>query len=355
MLEDIMTLEVWDYSLAGNTVGDLAIALAAFFVFLGVFKVFQVMVLRRLEKLAEKTETDIDDTLVSIVRSLRPPFYSFLAFYAALYFLVLGNTLKKAIDVVLVVWIVVQIVIATQILIDYIVRKRFSGEGAEDGTKGAVSFISGLLKATLWVIGGMLVLSNLGININSLIAGLGIGGIAIAFALQNILGDLFSSFAIHFDKPFRVGDFIAVGNYKGTVEKIGIKTTRIRSTMSEEIVISNTELTSTSVQNYGKMKERRNVFTLGITYETPIEKIKKVPQVVREAIESTKLTRFDRVHFSTFGDSSLNFDVSYYVQSSDYSTFMDVKQEINIKIMEAFESMGVAMAYPTRTVYVNKE
>ncbi len=354
MFDQIYNLSFWNDIYWGNAIGDYAVAFGAFIVFLIGLKFIQIGVLGYLRRLSKKTKTDIDDTLIEIIGSIRPPFYSFLAFYLAIIFIALSGVVQSAINTLLLIWIVYQIILAIQILIDYVVRKKFISDEDDEGSKGITNFISGLLKAGLWAIGLLAILSNLGVNVNSLIAGLGIGGLAIAFALQNILGDLFSSFAIHMDKPFRVGDFIAVGDYKGTVEKIGIKTTRIRSTMSEEIIISNTELTSARVQNYGKMKERRNVFTLGITYETPVEKIKKVPHIVKEAIESTNSTRFDRTHFSSFGDSALNFDVSYYAESGEYSKFMDIKQEINLKIMESFAKEGIEFAYPTQTLYMAK-
>ena len=197
-------------------------------------------------------------------------------------------------------------------------------------------------------------LSNLGINVTSLVAGLGVGGIAIAFALQNILNDLFSSFAIYFDKPFVVGDFIKIGEHAGTVEKVGIKTTRIRSTTGEELIISNRELTSARVQNFKRLNERRSIFTIGVVYETTAEKLRRIPSIIQTIIESQSLNRFDRVHFKTFGDFSLNFEVSYYVQTTDYKKFMDTQEIVNLKIVEAFEKEGISMAYPTQTIYLEK-
>lgn len=355
MLDNIIKLNIWNYELLGNTLGGFAVFIVAFFVLLLVFKVFQTFFLLKLEKLAKKTKTDVDDMLVEIINSLRPPFYSFISFYVAAFFLVLIEPVQKAIDVVLILWVVFQVIVTMQILIDYVVRKKVSSDGeGEEGVKGAVAFVSGILKAILWVIGGMLALSNLGIDISSLIAGLGIGGIAIALALQNILGDLFSSFAIHFDKPFRVGDFIVVGDKKGVIVKIGIKTTRLRALQGEEIVISNKELTSAQIQNFKKMEERRASFSFGVTYETPVETLKKISGVVQEIVENIDGTRFDRAHFNRFDDSALNFDVVYYVLSSNYSDYMDIQQEINFKILEAFEKMNVSMAYPTRTIYMQK-
>ena len=343
----------WQYKIFENTVGDLIVAIAVFFVFLFVFKVFQFVILRRLGRLAQKTKTDIDDTLVKIVKSLRPPFYSFIAFYFAIKFLVLGDTLDKVLTALLTVWIVYQIVIAVQILIEYIFTKT-QKDSDDNSTQGALDMIKNIIKGILWAGGLLLILSNLGIDITALIAGLGIGGIAIALALQNILGDLFSSFAILFDKPFQVGDFIVVGDKRGTVQKIGIKTTRIKSTQGEEIVISNKEMTSIQLQNFKKMKERRIGFKFGVIYETPTEKLKKIPKTVENIINSTENARFDRSHFIAFDDFALTFETIYYITTNDYAVYRDVQQEINFKIKESFEKDNIGMAYPTQTIYLQK-
>ena len=197
----------------------------------------------------------------------------------------------------------------------------------------------------------LLILSNLGIDITSLVAGLGIGGIAFAFAMKNILGDLFSSFAIFFDKPFLPGDFIRVGDQSGTVKKIGIKTTRVQASQGEEIVFSNQELTSTQIHNFKKLKERKIYFSFGVVYETPLKQIKEIPKIVKGIISEISEARFDRAHFNRFDDSALNFDVVYFVETDDYKKYMDIQQKINIEIMEVFEKEKIEMAYPTQVIY----
>ena len=344
---------LWNYQVLGNTVGDFVGATIAFVVFLFVFKIFQFVILRRLSVLAKKTKTDIDDTLIKIIKSLRPPFYSFIAFYFAVQFLTLGNALGKVLDALLVIWVVYQVIIAVQILIEYVFVKALKDE-EDKGAQGAFGVIKNVIRAVLWALGFLIVLSNLGVDITTLIAGLGIGGIAIAFAFQNILEDLFSSFAILFDKPFKVGDFIVVGEHKGVVQKMGIKTTRLKSTGGEEIVISNKELTSARLQNFKKMKERRIGFNFDVTYETPTGKLKAIPGTVKDIIDSIEKARFDRSHFTQFDDSALTFNTVYYVTTNDYAIYCDVQQEINLRIKESFEKDGIDMAYPTQTIYLNK-
>lgn len=337
----------------GNTALEYGLSIALFVVAIVIFKGIQWVTLRQLKRLAEKTATDLDDTFVKIVRSFNPPFYTFLAFWVALRPLSITGFGDKFLTAILIIWAVYQAIIAVGILIEDVLFKKFAKE-ADPTTQSALRIITRLVKGALWGLGIILMLSNLGVDVSSLLAGVGIGGVAIAFALQGILSDLFASFSIYFDKPFKVGDFIIVGDTLGTVERIGIKSTRLRSLTGEEIVKSNKELTGATIQNYHDMEERRITFGFGILYETPYEKVKKAPELVRQAVESTKETRFDRAHFKQFGDSSLDFEVVYYVLTGDYNRYMDIQQEINLKIVEAFEREGISFAYPTRTLYLSK-
>lgn len=345
----------WQYAWVGNTLGEYAIALGIFVAGLVVLKYVQWFVLHVLKKGAEHTATDIDDTLVEIVGSARPPFYSYLAFYIAVRTLALSDIVSGIVTAILIAWIAYQVVLALQILIDYVLKKKFSSEeDSDEGTQGAVSFMSGLFKGALWGVALIMVLGNLGVDVTSLIAGLGIGGIAIAFALQNILADLFSSFVIHFDKPFVIGDFIIVGAHMGTVESIGIKTTRIRALQGEEIVISNQELTSARVQNFKKMEERRIVFHLGVTYDTDPKVMEQISDMVKNVIDPIDGARFDRCHFQTFADSALVFETVYYVASGDYAEYMNIQQNINMDILKSFNDKGIDFAFPTQTIYIEK-
>ncbi|MDA2922134.1 mechanosensitive ion channel family protein [Patescibacteria group bacterium AH-259-L07] len=353
MFKEFINLNFWQYSFLGNEVKSYVIAVIAFIVFIFVSKFFQSLILHHLKKLAKTTKTDIDDTLISIVQSLKPPFYSFVAIYLALYFITLATVLQEAINIILIAWVTYQVIIGVQILIDYAVKKASKKE-EDKGSQAAMTLMGKIAKGILWVIGILLILSNLGVNITSLIAGLGIGGVAIALALQNILSDLFSSFAIYFDKPFVVGDYISLGEHKGSVERIGIKTTRLRGPQGEEISISNQELTSARVKNFKKMKERRIAFSFGVTYDILSEKLQQIPSMIKGIIESVELTRFDRTYFIEFGDSALLFEVVYFVQSPDYKTYRNIHQEILYKIKRTFEENKIIMAYPTQTIYLEK-
>ncbi len=345
---------ILDIAFLGNTIADYLIAIAVFLLALIFFKILREMILKRLEELAKKTETDLDETLIGIVRSLRPPFYFFISFYLALFFVELHPSVMTGITYVLIIWVGYQVGVVFSVLIDYIIGKKTSVE-KEAHTQAAMHLLGTIVKVVVWIVVILFVLSNMGVNVTSIMGALGIGGIAIALAAQNILNDLFSSFSIYFDKPFEVGDFIMVGDHMGVVEYIGVKTTRIRALQGEEIVLSNQELTSARIQNFKKLKERRVVFHFGVTYDTPNDTLKKIAEGVKKIIEDSERSRFDRAHFYRFDESSLTFEVVYFLLSSEYNEYMDTQQEINLKIKEMVEGEGAGFAYPTRTLYIQSD
>lgn len=344
---------LWKTNFFHNDFSTYALALGLFIFYSALLYIIRLVITQYLARIVKHTKTDIDDVILEAILKIKTPIYLYVAFYFAVHTLVLPAFLFKIILIILIVLLTYQVIISLQIGIDYFV-KRFSAREKNDGTKYAYSIIGTVGKGILWLFGILLILSNLGINVTSLITGLGIGGVAIALALQNILGDLFSSFAIYFDKPFVVGDFIIVGDKMGVVKKVGIKTTRIQALQGEEVVISNKDLTALQIQNFKHMTERRIVFSFGVTYETPNEKLKKIPSMVKKIITDKENTRFDRAHFLQFDSSALTFQVVYYVLTGDYNIYMDIQQEINFEIKEAFEKEKIDMAYPTQTIYMAK-
>lgn len=206
----------------------------------------------------------------------------------------------------------------------------------------------------VWALLLLVALAHAGVDITALVAGLGVGGVAVALALQNVLGDLFASISILLDRPFEAGHFIIVGEHMGTVERVGLKTTRIKSLGGEELVFSNTDLLQSRVRNYTRMQERRIMFQFGVVYETPSAKLETLPELVRGIIETTPNTRFDRCHFKSYGDFALLFETVYYVLAPEYQAYMDAQHAINMAMFRVFEREGVTFAYPTQTVYLSK-
>lgn len=349
--------EFLEYQMLGNSGEQWLLAAGTFLGLVIVFKIFSSIIISKLKKASEKTETDIDDFFIGLVKNVKPPFYFFVALYAATQLLNLNGLVGKIVFGLFLVTVVYQTVTVLQKVIDYGIKKILMGgeDEVDQDKEGIVKLIGQLSKFALWVVGILLILSNFGINVTSLIAGLGIGGIAIALALQSILGDMFASFSIFVDKPFKVGDFIAISpTEKGTVEKVGVKTSRLRTLQGQQIVISNKKLTDSSVENFRRMEKRRSTFAFGILYETPLEKVKEIPNMVVSIVEKVENAKLDRVHFKTFGASSLDFEVVFTMRVPGYSEYMDAQQEINLEIMEKFEKEGIEFAYPTQTLFVKK-
>lgn len=337
----------------GNSLADYLTAAGLFIGLLVIFKIVQFIVLNRIKLLIRRTHTSIDDTLLKIFKSINPKFIIFLAFYLAVNLLSLSEYIQTALTALLIIWSVFQFISSVQILIEYITLKRLDVTDENDA-KSAAQALSLIAKILLWSLGVLLILSNLGIDVTSLVAGFGIGGIAVAFAVQGILGDLFSSFTIYFDRPFRVGDFIVIGDKTGTVTKIGIKTTRIQSLQGEEIVIPNQKLTGDTLQNYKRMSTRRVAFEINVSYETSVKKLKEIPNFLKDIIDPKENAEFGRAHLKTSGPSSLIYEVVYVLDDSDYTLYMDTQQGILLEILEKFEKEKISIAYPSQTLYIKK-
>ncbi len=338
-----------------NLVHDYLIFLAASLFGIVVVLVLKGIIANRLKTWAEKTSTTIDDFMVLIIEKQMVPLLYFGAIYLASQTLNLTPAIIKYINisgVIILTYFGLRLFIS---LINYSLESYLTKKKVDASRQGSVKGIVTIIKVVIWGIGITFLLDNLGFEISTVVAGLGIGGIAVALAAQTVLGDLFNYFVIFFDKPFETGDFIIIDSYLGTIEHIGIKSTRIRSLGGEQLVFSNTDLTSSRIRNYKRMEKRRVVFSLGVTYQTAAEQLKEIPVLIKTIIKSIEKTVFDRAHFSSYGDFSLNFEMVYYVLSSDYNKYMDIQQEINYAIKSEFEKKGIEFAYPTQTLFVEKE
>jgi len=344
-----------DYEIGGNTIFQYLIALVVFLLAIFVLKIFKYVVIHRLKKLAKRTSVKFDDILIAMIDAFGWPFYLLLSLYISFRFIVFPEIIYKYFPTVIFIISLYYIVKAIQVLINFWTHKLATEKEEEiEIDSSAAKLLGKVLKVVLWAIALILVLQNLGYNISTIVAGLGIGGIAIAFALQNILGDVFASFSIHFDKPFRVDDFIVVGTEMGTVKSIGIKSTRLQSLQGEELIISNRELTEAKVHNFKKMEKRRIAFNLGVAYGTSTEKLKKIPNIIRKIGEKIDLVEMDRIYFKEFADFSLIFEIVYFLNSIDFDVYVKTREQINLAIKEAFEKEKIEMAYPTQTIFVKK-
>ncbi len=327
----------------------LGIAIAIYVVFRFVLYIG----LKRIEKIAKKTKTKLDDATVQLAEKLTWPTF-WLILISVINFSIqlppLANSwVDGAFNIVLVYFGIKFINYWIRYAAHEIISKK-----ADDAERITIEFVTSIIRILVWVFGFVFLLSSFGYNISSLVAGLGIGGIAIALALQNMLGDLISCVSIYVDKPFKVGHYIQVGQQQGTVKRIGLKTTRMTSINGEEIVMSNKYLTETQINNFGKLRQRRVMLTLGVTYDTKAKKMEQIPGWLKEIVEKTPDTTFSRAHFTKFGDFSKNFELVFFVDSKDYITSVDRLQQVNFEIQKLFEKKKIGFAFPTQTIHLQK-
>ena len=328
-------------------------AVAIFCFVYGAMLILRRHVITYLTKCAEKTSTKADDVIMDVLHNIGAPFFFGVSLYASIQHLALPHLIDFLLEGFFLFVLVAEVIkIVERVLMSVLSRDTED----EDHGSGASAAIKLMMRIVLWIIGLLLILSNLGFNVNSLIASLGIGGLAVSLALQNVFNDIFSSFSIVIDKPFEEGDYIKLDEENaGNVERIGLKTTRLKTLQGEELVISNTELTSSKVRNFKKLKTRRVVFPIGVVYGTSVTKLKKVQTIVRKVFKEEKeVTDLDRVHLKEMGDFSLNFEVVYHVLSEDYTEYMDVQERINFGLIKELEAEGIELAFPTQTVFLEK-
>jgi small-conductance mechanosensitive channel len=341
------------HELYGNTVGDWLLVAAAVVVAFAVLRGLQALIAGRLAALAKRTETQWDDIVLHSLRSTKALYLVVLSLFIAGSLIVPTPQVRSFLKTLLVLASVVQGGIwfnaGIKAWVDAYRERRLTTDAAAVTTMQAAGFVA---RIVVWAIILLVALDNLGVEITALVAGLGIGGIAVALAVQNILGDLLASLSIVLDKPFVIGDFLIVGEHLGAVEHVGLKTTRVRSLSGEQLVFSNNDLLQSRLRNFGRMFERRVAFSIGVTYQTPREKLTKIPEILRAAIEEQENARFDRSHFKEYGSFSLNFETVYYVLAPDYNIYMDIQQAINLRLHEEFEREGIEFAYPTQVVHV---
>ena len=330
-----------------NTVQDYLIALGVILGGILILGIFKKVILKRLEKWAERTESTLDNFLLHGLEKFALPALNFFIIYAGINYLTLSEKADKIIRIavaVLITYFLLRLIstIALHGLQSY-VRRQDQGEEKIKQLGGIML----ILNIVIWGVGCIFLFDNLGYNVGAIIAGLGIGGIAIALAAQNILGDLFNYFVIFFDRPFEIGDFIVLDDKKGNVEHIGIKTTRLKSLTGEQLILSNSDLTKSRLHNFKRMQRRRIEFVINVSYNTPLDLVKQIPDIIKSIITSTPGITLDRTHFIGYGEFSLKFETVYFVENSDYNTYADIQQGINLKIFEEFEKRNIEFAIPT--------
>jgi small-conductance mechanosensitive channel len=346
-------MKSWQEILEANDVTTWLIGIGVFTAVLVLVPVARHIGSRLFASVSRRTGLAWGDALADTLQKTSTLLFVPVAFYLAALSLSIPARVERVAALVAIAALLLQVAWWGNRAIGFWMRRKVDvARSSDPDSATALSLIGFAARALLWIFVLLLGLDQLGFDITALLAGLGVGGIAVALATQNILGDLFASLSIVLDKPFVVGDFIVVDDLRGTVERVGIKTTRVRSLDGEMLVFSNADLLKSRIRNFQRMMERRVLFSVGVTYQTPKDKVARITQWLREAVETQKETRFDRAHFKEYGDSALVFEVVYYVLKPDYNAFMDVQQSINLAIFARFAREGVAFAYPTRTLHI---
>jgi small-conductance mechanosensitive channel len=332
-----------------------AIALLVAVVVFAIFSLVLRLAMGRLKTMTGKTKTTLDDDIAEVLGSTNRGLLFLMSLLIGLGLVDLTDAWQRRMDQAWFIVLALQIGLwggkAISLLLARYVHRHAAANALH--TSATATLMSWGLRTILWATLILAILSNMGVNVTAFVASLGVGGIAVALAVQNILGDLFASLSIAIDKPFEVGDFIVVNNVAGTIELVGLKSTRIRSLGGEQIVMSNTDLLKQTISNYKRLQQRRIVYTFGITYDATPEQAQEVPRIVQRAVESSARLRFDRAHLLNFGESSLDYEVVFFVLDPDYNIYMDERQALNLKLMQEFAAIGVEFAFPTRTLHVN--
>lgn len=343
------------YELFGNSTLSWGLAATIAVVVLVVLLIARRLLRNSLNRLTEKTGVGQLSVAAEVVAETKGWFLLVIALFIGSRFLSLPEKPAGIWTRIVVIVLLIQLGIWAVAGIGRLLMMRREEQLKKDpDSVAAMDMLHFALRVAVWALVLLLALDNLGVNITALVAGLGVGGIAIALAAQSILSDLFASLSIVLDKPFVIGDFLIINDFLGSVEKVGLKTTRLRSLSGEQLIFSNTDLLNSRIRNYGRMFERRVVFSIGVTYQTTSDQLREIPSIICNAIESKEKVRFDRAHFQKYGDFALIFEAVYYVLSSDYAIYMDIQQAINLEIYDRFEQNGIEFAYPTQTLYVNQ-
>ncbi|HRZ27599.1 MAG TPA: mechanosensitive ion channel family protein [Spirochaetota bacterium] len=353
-MNDIM-LNLSQYYLFGISLRDYALTLSIIIIGILIVNATGKIVSIRLKSRSRKRKrTDIENEILILVKKEMVPMLYALTVYAGVMQLSIQGRAEKIINIVMVLAAIFFSVKFMQSVVILLFNHYWESKPEGEGRKSIGVAVRSFIRIVFWTTAILIFLDNIGVKISGIIAGLGLGGIVIAFAAQALLTDFFSYFSIFLDRPFEIGDFIMIDTHIGTIDHIGIKTTRMRSISGEELIFSNSDMTGSRIHNFKRMERRRVAFTFGVTYDTKLKLMRKIPPMVGEIISSIESVELDRVHFTEFGDSSLNFEVVYHIAGSDFTIYRDIQQKINLDIMAAFEKNKIEFAFPSRTVYLKK-
>lgn len=348
-------MSFWTSVFLGNPARKWVAGLIAAAVSFGVLILVKRLVITQGKRVAEKTPSDVDDFLIRLFEQTKDLFFLALSLYIGMQYLILVDNISRTARVIILLILILQAGFWSSSLVSFWVNrevKKSLGNGKRDSN--TLSVVGLVVKGVIWAVVAVLVLDNIpGVKVDTLIASLGITGIAVGLAVQNILSDLFASLSIALDKPFVIGDSIVVDDLTGTIEKIGLKSTRVRSLSGEQIIFSNSDLLKSRIRNYQRMQRRRVAFTLNVDYNTPPDKLERIPEMIQECVEGVEAVTFARSHLAALGEFAILFETVYWVESDDYTLFMDVKQRVLSGVLARFQAEGIRLSFPTQTLHTH--
>jgi small-conductance mechanosensitive channel len=349
-IHDLLNIKI-----AGNSLQEWVLALVVFAITFTVLPLLKRYLLRLTRKPSHTQEFGAVELLLRLIPRTSYLFIAVLALNAAERFLDFPHRIEEILKVLVLIGIWFQVGLWSMTTVDFWLERQQRARGERDAafvnSLGIVNFTARVL---IWSLAILLVLDNLGVNITTLVAGLGVGGIAVALAVQTMLGDLLASLSIALDKPFSVGDALTIDNINGTVEQIGVRTTRLRSVDGEQIIMSNADLIKSRVRNFGRMGERRGIITLALSYDMPIEKLRRVSAIVEAAIKAQQKVRFERCYFKEIGSSAFNFEASFFITDGVFNTLVAAQQDINFRIVEGFAREDIELSAPLQAVHLKR-
>jgi small-conductance mechanosensitive channel len=341
--------------LLGNSLNEwLAAAIVAAAVWSGLWILRRLMA-SRYEKYSRARHPTPIRLIAFLVGNTTRLLFLGVALYAAQESLTLPDKFQYVVNHIALILILVQVGLWAGLALRFYLEMKELERGADRVFAGSLNIINFIGRLAVWSLLTLVALENLGVNITALLAGLGVGGVAVALALQNVLGDLFASLSIALDKPFVVGDTLVIDTFTGTVEHIGIKTTRLRSDTGEQIILSNADILKSRVRNFGRAQEQRALATIRVTYETPSDTLQRIPRLLESIVREHANARFERCHLKTLGDSALHFELSYFVRQPNLNPLLDLQQAVNFRIIDEFRRLGVEFEYPTQRVILAQQ
>jgi small-conductance mechanosensitive channel len=348
-------MTIWNTGFLGNSFADWLLALVIGLFLYGVLRFLFWVLHRRLVREREKSVSNTGTLIKGLLEHTSGLFIFWLAIFTAINYLTVSPIVRTIINTITMIVILVQAGMWLSAGLEFWLIHRHLEKAEEEQKKRPVGAIIILMKIVVWTVVAILILENIpGVHVTALLASLGIGGIAVGLALQKILGDLFASLTISIDQPFVEGDAITVGDLSGSVEHIGLKSTRVRSFSGEELIFSNSDLLDSRIHNYKRMDKRLVVFTLNVTYQTPYKKLQKIPKIIKDIIAAQPKVTFNRVNFKSLSDSALMYEIVYTVNTPDFNLYTDTQEKINLEIINQFQKHAIEFAYPTQTVLLQQ-